>query len=127
MGLVKKWVLQKGDGKQNVYSTGSTIFQKQCQQKRNLENMCLLCLLCGVVEETGTDVAECPKLTPKEYTQVTHNNVTKMIHWKLCEKWGFQKAEKWYMHKPEKSLNKMTAGYYGTFLYRQTSVWNIPG
>ena len=127
MGLVKKGVLQKGDGKQNVYSTGSTIFQKQCQQKRNLENMCLLCLLCGVVEETGTDVAECPKLTPKEYTQVKHNNVTKMIHWKLCEKWGFQKAEKWYVHKPEKSLNKMIAGYYGTFLYRQTSVWNIPG
>ena len=61
------------------------------------------------------------------YTEYTHNNVTKMIHWKLCEKWGFQKAEKWYVHKPEKSLNKMIAGYYGTFLYRQTSVWNIPG
>ena len=33
-----------------------------------------------------------------------HDNVAKMIHWKLCEIWGFNKEEKWYMHKPEKVL-----------------------
>ena len=31
-----------------------------------------------------------------------HDNVDKMLHWKLCKKWGFNKAEKWYIHKPEK-------------------------
>ena len=101
-------------------------FSKNSVSKKGIQRICV-CYVCYVYLETGTDVAECPKLAPKVYTQVTHNNVTKMIHWKLCEKWGFQKAEKWYMHKPEKSLNKMTAGYYVTFLYRQTSVWNIPG
>ena len=33
-----------------------------------------------------------------------HDNVDKMLHWKLCAKWGFNKAEKWYIHKPEKVL-----------------------
>ena len=33
-----------------------------------------------------------------------HDKVTKMLHWKLCEKWGYIKAEKWYIHKPEKVL-----------------------
>ena len=29
-----------------------------------------------------------------EYKQVRHDNIAKMIHWKLYEKWGFSKAEK---------------------------------
>ena len=29
----------------------------------------------------------------KEYKQVTHDNVVKILHWKLCQKWGFNKAE----------------------------------
>ena len=40
----------------------------------------------------------------KEYKQVRHDNVAKMLHWKLCEKWGFNKAKKWYINKPEKGL-----------------------
>ena len=31
-----------------------------------------------------------------------HDNIAKMLHWKLCEKWRLNNAEKWYMHKPEK-------------------------
>ena len=33
-----------------------------------------------------------------------HDNVAKILHWKLCEKWGFNKAEKWYIHQPDKVL-----------------------
>ena len=33
-----------------------------------------------------------------------HDNVTKMLHWKSCEKWRFNKAAKWHIHKPEKVL-----------------------
>ena len=49
-------------------------------------------------------VSECPKLAQKEYKNLRHDNVAKVIHWKLCEKWGFEKAEKWYMHQPERVL-----------------------
>ena len=44
------------------------------------------------------------KLAQKEYKQVRHDNVAKVIHWKLCEKWGFEKSDHWYTHKPEKVL-----------------------
>ena len=33
-----------------------------------------------------------------------HDNIAKMLHWKLCEKLGFNKAENWYIHKREKVL-----------------------
>lgn len=58
-----------------------------------------------MADETAAHiVAECPKLAQKEYKQVRHDIVAKVIDWKLCEKWGFQKAEKWYMHKPDNIL-----------------------
>ena len=40
----------------------------------------------------------------KKYKQVRHNNVAKMLHWKLYKKWGFNKAEKCYIHIPGKVL-----------------------
>jgi len=61
--------------------------------------------VCGAAEETVAHiVSECQKLAQKEYKEVRHDNVAKVIHWKLCEKWGFEKSDKWYTHKPEKVL-----------------------
>ena len=61
--------------------------------------------MCGSADETvAHTVAECQKLAQKEYKQVRHDNVAKVIHWKLCEKWGFEKSDQWYTHKPEKVL-----------------------
>ena len=44
------------------------------------------------------------KTSAEGVQKVRHDNVAKMIHWKLCENWGFNKAEKWYIHKPKKVL-----------------------
>ena len=64
-----------------------------------------LCRMCGTEDETvAHNVSECPKLAQKEYKNLRHGNVAKVIHWKLCEKWGFEKAEKWYMHQPQRVL-----------------------
>ncbi|XP_069971818.1 uncharacterized protein [Penaeus vannamei] len=80
-------------------------------QKRNLrkrvygEDIDSSCRVCGAAEETVAHiVSECQKLAQKEYKEVRHDNVAKVIHWKLCEKWGFEKSDKWYTHKPEKVL-----------------------
>ena len=54
-----------------------------------------------------------------------HDNVAKMLHWKLCEKWGFNKAEKWYIQKPDKVLDLRTARSCGISLYRLTRRLNI--
>ena len=64
-----------------------------------------LCRLCGGADETVAHiVSERPKLAQKEYKKVRHDNVAKVIHWKLCKKWGFEKKEKCYMHQLEKVL-----------------------
>ena len=83
--------------------TESTIVAAQDQAlcTRNLrnavygENVESICRVCGAADETVAHiVSECSKLAQKEYKQVRHDNVAKMLHWKLCEKWGFNKAEK---------------------------------
>ena len=85
--------------------------QDQALYTRNLrnvvyrENVQSISRVCGAADETVVHiVSECSKQVQKEYKQVRHDNVAKMLHWKLCEKWGFSKAEKWYIHKPEKVL-----------------------
>ena len=67
------------------------------------ENVDSTCRVCGSADETVAHiVAECQKLVQKEYKQVRHDHVTKVIHWKLCKKWVFEKSDQWYTHKPEK-------------------------
>ena len=93
--------------------TESTIVAAQDQAlcTRNLrnevygENVQSICCVCGTADKTvAYIVSECSKLAQKEYKQVRHENVAKMLHSKLCEKWGFNKTETWYIHKPEKVL-----------------------
>ena len=55
-------------------------------------------------DETGQTishiVSECSKLDQREYKR-RHDDVAKMIHWKLCEKLSIEKSEKWYLHNPQ--------------------------
>ena len=30
-----------------------------------------------------------------------HDNVARMVHWKLCEKFNLEKSEKWFPHNPQ--------------------------
>ena len=93
--------------------TESTIIAAQDQAlcTRNIrktaygENVDSTCRVCGSADEIVAHiVAECRKLAQKEYKQVRHDNVAKVIHLKLCEKWGFEKSDQRYTHKPEKVL-----------------------
>ena len=114
--------------------TESTIVAAQDQAlcTRNLrnavygENVESICRVCGAADETVAHiVSECSKLAQKEYKQVRHDSVAKMLHWKLCEKWGLNKAEKWYIHKPEMGLEFGTARCCGISLHRLTRPLNI--
>ena len=105
MDWLKKGYLKK--------ETESTIIAAQDQAlcTRNMrktvygENVDSTCRVWGYADETvAHNVAECQKLAQKECKQVRHDNVAKVIHWKLCEKWGFEKSDQWYTHKPEKVL-----------------------
>ena len=59
------------------------------------------CRLCKERDETISHiVSECKMLAQKEYKR-RHDNVAKMVHWKLCEKFELEKAENWYDNKPQ--------------------------
>ena len=69
------------------------------------ENVDSNCRVSGSADETVAHIAaECQKLAQKEYKQVRHDNVAKVINWKLCKKWGFEKSDQWYTHRSEKVL-----------------------
>ena len=91
--------LKKGHLKKETVST-IVAAQDQVLCTKNLrnvvygENVQSICRVCGAADEAIAHiVSECSKLAQKEYKQVRHDNVAKMIHWKLCEKRGFNKAE----------------------------------
>ncbi|CAB4022312.1 Hypothetical predicted protein [Paramuricea clavata] len=59
-----------------------------------------LCRLCGEKGEHITHlISECKKLAQKEYKR-RHDNVARIVHWKLCGLFQLEKAEKWYEHQP---------------------------
>ena len=60
-----------------------------------------LCRLCGEKGESVNHiVCDCKKLAQREYKQ-RHENVAKVVHWKLCEKYHLEKKDKWYEHAPD--------------------------
>ena len=49
------------------------------------ENVQSICRVCGATDETVEHiVSEYSKLVQKECKQVRHDNIAKMLHWKLC-------------------------------------------
>ena len=60
-----------------------------------------LCRICSNKGETVSHiVSECSVLAQREYKR-RHDNVTRYINWRLCEKYKLHKTDKWYEHKPD--------------------------
>ena len=56
----------------------------------------LLCRVCRKVEESIDDIASgCSKLAQRKYKR-RHDNLGKMVHWKLDRKCNFEAGSKWY-------------------------------
>ena len=57
--------------------------------------------MCGETGETISHIeSECSKLAQSEYKR-RHDNVARMVHWKLCKKFNLEKSEKWYLRNPQ--------------------------
>ena len=101
--------LQKGELKKE---TESTILAAQDQAlatnwRRNMreKEISPLCRLCKEYNETVAHiVSECPRLAQNQYKIWRHDEVARIIHWKLCEKYGYERGKTWYEHKTEKVL-----------------------
>ena len=63
-----------------------------------------LCRMCGKVDESIDHIVSgCSKLAQKEYKR-RHDNLRKIVHWKLAGKCNFEAGDKWYEHEPESVL-----------------------
>ena len=51
-------------------------------------------------ESVNHILCKCKKLAQREYKQ-RHENIAKVVRWKLCEKYHLEKKDKWYEHVPD--------------------------
>ena len=59
---------------------------------------------CRKVDESIDHIVSgCTKLAQKEY-QRRHDNLGKIVHWKIARKCNFKAGDKWYEHEPESVL-----------------------
>ena len=62
-----------------------------------------LCRICRKVDESVDHIVSgCSKLA-QEYKK-RHDNLGKIVHWKLARKCNFEAGNKWYEHEPESDL-----------------------
>ena len=102
---LKKGYLKKETESTIIAAQDQALYTRNMRKTAYGENVDSTCRVCGYADETVAHiVAQCQKLAQKEYKQMRHGNVAKLIHWKLCEKWGYEKSDQWYTHKPEKVL-----------------------
>ena len=72
--------------------------------KFNKSHKDALCRLCKKADETIDHVVRgCSKLAQMEYKR-RHDNVGKIVHWKLARKCNFEAGDKWHDHKLESCL-----------------------
>ena len=63
-----------------------------------------LCRMYRKVDESIDHIVNgCCKLAQKEYKR-SHDNLGKILHWKLARKCNFESGDKWYEHEPESVL-----------------------
>ena len=63
-----------------------------------------LCRVCRKVDEIIDHIFNgCSKLAQKEHKR-RHDNLGKIVHWKLARKSNFEAGDKWYEHEPESIL-----------------------
>ena len=60
-----------------------------------------LCRLCNRKGETINHiVSECKMLANREYKR-RHDNIVRLVHWKLCYKFDVNRSWKWHEHHSE--------------------------
>ena len=74
--------------------------------------------MCRKVDESiDHSVSGCIKLAQKEYRR-RHDNLGKIVHWKLTRKCNFETGDKWYEREPESVLENEDYKSCGISLFR---------
>ena len=106
----KCWAkLQNGDLKREaesliVIAQNQSIRTNLVKAKIEISQGDSLCRVCRKVDESINHIVSgCSKLAQKEYKR-GHENLGKIVHWKLARKCNFEAGDKWYEHEPESVL-----------------------
>ena len=66
------------------------------------DSLCKVCI--KINESVDHIVSGCSKLAQKEYKR-RHDNLRKIVHWKLARKCSFEAGDKWYEQEPGSVLD----------------------
>ena len=103
-----RW-LQNGDLKREtesliVAAQNQSIRTNLVKAKIDKSQGDLLCRLCKKADESIDHIGSgCSKLAQKEYKR-RHDNLGKIVHWKVAKECRFEVVSKWYEHEPESVL-----------------------
>ena len=107
LGFASEWRFEKRKRKSYSGSSESSIRTNLVKARIDKSQGDSLYRVCRKVDE-GIDhfVSGCSKLAQKEYKR-RHDNLGKIVHWKLPRKCNFEAGDKWYEHEPEIVLERM--------------------
>ena len=105
LDLASEWRFEKADRKSysgsSEYKSIRTNLVKAKTDKGQGDS---ICRVCRKVDESIDHIASgCSKLAQKEYKR-RHDNLGKIVHWKLARKCNFEAGDEWYEHEPESVL-----------------------
>ena len=103
----QSWVwFQNGDLKRETERQSLIVAAQNQNMRTNLvkakidkSQKDMLCRLCKKADES-IDHVGCSKLAQKKYKR-RHDNLGKIVHWKLARKCNFEAGDEWYEYEPE--------------------------
>ena len=104
LGLASEWRSEGGDRKSESESAQNQIIRTNLVKAQiDKTQKDTLCRLCKKADKSINHVVSgCSKLA-QEYKR-RHDNLGKIVHWKLARKCNFEAGDKWYEHEPKSVL-----------------------
>ena len=104
LGLVSDWRFEKGDRMYYMAAQNQSIRTNLVKGRiERSQGDSLYTMYRKVDEIIDHIVSGCSKLPQKEYKR-RHDNLGKIVHWKLGRKCNFEAGDKWYENEPESVL-----------------------
>ena len=84
-----------------------------------------LCRVCTKVDGSIDQIVSgCSKLVQKEYKR-RHDNLGKIVDWKIARQCSFEAGYRWYEHEPESVLENEIIKSCGISVFRLIMLWKL--
>ena len=94
--MASEWRFEKGEESLIVAAQNQSIRTNLVKAQIDKSQGDSLCRVCRKVDESIDHIVSgCSKLAQKEYKR-RHDNLGKIVYWKLARKCNFEAGDKWY-------------------------------